>query len=732
MFERPLDRSFEQPVMPVQYDEGAYAVLSRYLSVAWYYRRLFLSVFGGVLVLGGATIFSLHQSYMATATVVVTTPVSDPLQESGGGKNGLEEDELATQAALIASRDVAEAVLRQLPPPPAAPKHNWKTFACGHGVHFACEAASSSGSNSASAADRAVDGLLGAITVEPQARSRVISVSAKSESGPRAAALANSFISSYQQLALTRSQNDLRHEADWLDNRTSALRQRWLEAEHAATNFNVRHGLVNTAGDSPLVDKQISDMSSSLNEAQTRYATAEARRTALNAAIRKGDPQALIPVSDQPLLLSVANSLMQAEATRSQKAATFGPNHPDVQALDHQIAGFRAQLRTETHRALTAVNTEAASAKADMDSLMRSMGTLQKQSAGKSGPEAEYRTLRQEAESARSVYEAFLDRSKAIADRVALLQPPVAFVSHAVAPAAPTFPNRKKLLIGVVVLAAVAAAGAVTLRAFLSAGFINPEEVQNFGGLPLLAVLPEVRAGSRKKLSDLMMDAPFSSAAEVVRGLCAQLALAGGHNQGKTEIVAVTSAEPGDGKTMVATWMASAVRMTGQSVLIVDLDYRRLASNKDELSGKKGFSDVLTGRASVRDLILKGQMGGVDVLPPGGPRVTSFDSAEVAQIRDLFRDLSQDYRMIVINVPPLALSFDGLVMASVADQTIFVCRRARTSRSTVAACLEKLRSYGARITGLVLTGGEDASANLLCAPGIRKNTTGLLGHDGQV
>ncbi len=733
MLERALDHSFDQPKIHVHPDGGAYAIASRYIGVGWRYRNLFLMVFVAILAVGSVAVFSLKRSYMASATVVVTTRVADPLSQSpDGSNNSLEDDELATQAALIGSRDVAAAVLRELPEPPSPVRHTWRQNLCLYGIHFFCNVSSSSVSNSVAALDRAIDGLLSTVTIEPQPHSRVISISVKANTGERAAAIANAFVTDYQKLALTQRQGDLRHEADWLDERTAALRERWLEAERVASKYNEQHGLVNTDAGSPLVDRQISDMASSLGQAETRYAAAQARVESLNIALRNGDARAMISLGDQPLLVASASALLQAEMTRAQKAGSFGPNHPDVQALDKQIAGARAQLRSEMQQALTSINTELVSAKADVAALTRSMGNLQAESAGQSGAQAEYRTLRQESESARGVYEAFLDRAKELTDRVALLQPPVTFVSHAAAPAAPTFPNRKKLLMGVGLLAVVAAISAVVLRAFLSPSFIDVDELHNFGGVPLLTILPVMKSVRKKNLDRYVLDHPFSQTAEAMRGLSAQLSLAGAARLEGGQTLAIASASPGDGKTTVAIWLASVLKEAGQSVLLIDIDCRRFASS-EQTGGvlQAGFTNVLAGQVVVRDVIVKDDVTGVDVLPAGSSRISSFDPAEVSQIRDLLADLSRSYKAIIINVPPLTVALDGLIMASIADQTIFVCRWARTSRGAVAACLDRLRVYGARLAGTVLTGAEERSANLLCGAPVARNEVRLITHTYQ-
>ena len=734
MLDRPLDCTFEQPrAEPPPVAAGAYGLTMRYFSMGWRHRYLFSAVALVIFLLGTLAVLSLKRSFMAPATVVVTTHVVDPMAQSPDANRSIEDDEPATQAALIASRDVAALVLKELPPPPPPVSHNWHHFLCEHGVKLGCVAGTEVPSNSVGVMDRQIDALLASVTVEPQARSRIITVSAKANTGERAAAVANAFVTNYQKLALNQQRSDLQREAEWLDERTAALRQRWLEAERAASAYNVQHALVNTTGGSPLVEHQISDMAVSLGQAQTRYAAAQARVATLKAAIQSGDPQTLLSLGEQPLVVAAATALMQEESQRAQKSASFGPNHPDVIAFDRQIASSRANLSAATRRALLSINGDLASARADVDQLTAALDRLRVQSGQQSGAQAEYRTLDQESQSARGVYEAFLDRAKQLTDRVALLQPPVMFVSHAAVPATATFPNRKKLMMGVIVLALVGGVGAVALRIFFSPGFADLDEFRGFGGMPLLAVFPRIQTGKKKSPADLMRDHPFSLPAEAVRQLGAQLSMASGAGRGgDTRIIAIASALPGDGKMTLAAWLAAAGEEAGETALVIDTDFsRRVGLDRSRAGGSLGLSDVLQGKVAARNVISRDQFRGCDVMSAGTPRGYIFDRAEIAQLQDLFRDLSRSYRMIILVTPPLGVTAGGLSMASVADQTLFVCRWGRTSRETTAACIERLRLYGARLSGFVVTGTDGGSFNLLCGAQLTRQETRLIAHRRQ-
>ncbi|MDT8871244.1 hypothetical protein RAA17_09590 [Komagataeibacter rhaeticus] len=168
------------------------------------------------------------------------------------------------------------------------------------------------------------------------------------------------------------------------------------------------------------------------------------RADALRDAASRGDARAAVALSQEPILVSTANALMQLQSTRQEEAATYGPQHPRLRALDQQIAVTRASLAAETQAALNSIREDQISARAEVDRLNENLDLLRQKAGGQSAPQAEYRTLDQEAQSARTVYETFLEHAKEVVDRAALLQPPISLVSHASAPDVPSFPTARR------------------------------------------------------------------------------------------------------------------------------------------------------------------------------------------------------------------------------------------------------------------------------------------------
>ena len=685
--------------------DGARA-MRRALRMWRRYIVLFVVVWLTVMVVGFAVLFALKPSYTATATVAISTQNADPLAPNGQQPDDrLEDDRPATEAAMLQSRDVAAAVLRQYPPKADEGGLHLRARLCHAGVSFLCPGPDTSTPDQKLQAQ--IDDFLASLTVVPELHSRVIDITVKAREGQRAADLANAVVATYQQASLSRQTTDINRVAHWLDQRTEQLRQRWLDSVHKANDFDVAHNLTNTNDGNaanPLVDKQIAEIASNLSEAQGRLAAANARSQAMRDAAAHSSSRAVIALSQQPILVATANTLQQQQSERDQLAAKFGPSYPGIQALDREIASTRASLGAETGGALVSIREDAIAAQAEVNQISGVLAGLRAQAGEQGGPQAEYSTLSQEAQSARGVYETFLDHAKTVVDRAALLEPPVIVVSHASVPGKPTFPNHMKLGLGILVVAIVAGAAAILLRSYFSTGFSEIADLRDASRLPMLAAIPMIPSRRGRSILRHVQQEPFSRVSEIVRGIAAQLSLIASGPSIPHSIL-ITSASPQEGKSTLALWLGLTIRQGGHRVVLIDTDHRR-GSLQQTLHGSPkcgGFTDLLSGRASLQEVIQSDSEIGIDFIAAGTSIAHPFGVEDIERLRLLILKLKQSYSTIIIDSPPMLATSDALVYARIVDSTVFVCRWQHSSRQAVTACLDRLRAFGASVSGIVVS-----------------------------
>ncbi|GAA3530699.1 polysaccharide biosynthesis tyrosine autokinase [Nocardioides daeguensis] len=165
----------------------------------------------------------------------------------------------------------------------------------------------------------------------------------------------------------------------------------------------------------------------------------------------------------------------------------------------------------------------------------------------------------------------------------------------------------------------------------------------------------------------------------------------------------ITSAVPGEGKTMTSTNLAVALAQTGRNTLIIDADLRRprVASTLG-LDPAIGLTTALVGKTEIHDAIQVHEASGLHVLASGAKPPNPTEILQSKITHDLIRRLRSSYDMVIIDAPPLLPVADASVLAKLADGVIIVVRHAKTTKDQVNEAINRLNQVGARLYGVVV------------------------------
>lgn len=138
-------------------------------------------------------------------------------------------------------------------------------------------------------------------------------------------------------------------------------------------------------------------------------------------------------------------------------------------------------------------------------------------------------------------------------------------------------------------------------------------------------------------------------------------------------IIAIANQKGGVGKTTTAVNLGASLAALGKRVLLVDLDPQGNATmgcGVDKHSVDRTSCDVLLGEAQVRDVLVRGDESGLDVLPANGDLTAAEVGLMDMPMRDkrlqialgAVRDL---YDVLIIDCPPSLnmLTVNALVAA---------------------------------------------------------------------
>ena len=669
-------------------------------------RHKLLVAFGGALGIAAAAglMAVVPAKYTADAEVALRQQAPDPFQQGNGPNTdaNMAAQQLGTLVAALQSPSLVAQVVQQLDI--QAPNGFLVTHLCPikWTPRFLCPTMTP-----AQEFGKRIGAFLQDLSVAPVKsaanESSAILVSYTDRDPVFATKVVNTLIADLQKQEIGDQAREFDRTAGWLNQRSQELRARWATAEQAVAKFRQEHGLTQTlAGGkmSPLIGQEIGSAANQLAQAQAQLAAAQAQQAALREALHGGTASAMVQLQNEPILVDMARNLDQLETKRSYLADTYRGGM--LGQIDRQIADTRARMAAETRRALSTIRNEVALRQAEVNRLQQNLGSLKGQYVTANAPLAQLETLEREAADTSTVYASFLKRSAELADRAPILAAKTQVLSSAQVPALPSFPEPKKFLVAGLILGLVGGAGTAWGREKFATGFKEISRVSLDFSLPLLSIVPSLPSARRLgvPLKRYVGERPFSAAAESVRSLGAAIALAN-TTPGSSTAVAVTSAVGQEGKSTLCYWLAEISAREGRSVLLVDGDYRKSAAIPR--NDPPGFTDLLSGQASLDSVIVKNGAGPMHFIPAGRPRAGTYLGPDLERLRVLINEMKRRYSLVVIDAPPLMGMSEALVYASVSDQTVFVCRWQDTSRAAAASCLDRLRAAGANVTGVVLS-----------------------------
>ncbi|MCA1641377.1 MAG: CpsD/CapB family tyrosine-protein kinase [Acidobacteria bacterium] len=198
---------------------------------------------------------------------------------------------------------------------------------------------------------------------------------------------------------------------------------------------------------------------------------------------------------------------------------------------------------------------------------------------------------------------------------------------------------------------------------------------------------------------------PRSPHAEQYRSLRTRVLHAG--ERRKLQALVVTSASVAEGKTVTALNLAWLLAQTdGVRAILVDGDLRNpCAADYLGVEASAGLSEVLAGEATLSEVIVKVEPGGLYLLPGGSTRDTVAEILSGPKFSAVLAELRRTFDYIIIDAPPLGIFTDATVLINRADSALVVVRSGKTRFGALDRVLEPLPRE--RLLGVVLNGAEE-------------------------
>jgi succinoglycan biosynthesis transport protein ExoP len=229
-------------------------------------------------------------------------------------------------------------------------------------------------------------------------------------------------------------------------------------------------------------------------------------------------------------------------------------------------------------------------------------------------------------------------------------------------------------------------------------------EVADGLGLPLVGSLPAVPARvldphRPPRPRDAGRQGRLTEAVDALRTLLLRGAA------GRPQVVLITSAVGGEGKTTLAGQLASSLARAWRKTVLIDGDMRKPAARlRFDLSLEPGLSEVLRGEVEIADALLPTSEGRLWVLPAGHWDAHAVQALAQDGPAVLFGRLKEHYDVIVLDAPPVLPVADALLLSQHADAVLLTVLGGTSRLSAVHAARQRLAALDVPLLGAVAIG----------------------------
>jgi capsular exopolysaccharide synthesis family protein len=697
--------------------------LSEWLAVLYRYQAMIATIFGGAVALAVlVTLLTPHRYTAETRLEVVQrSPIQLRLQDSvvrvaeGDTSRDAALTFLATQLAVLRSRDLAERVIRERRL--VEGDELVQTDARLGGAGTVSELLRPRGWEMTSAAAAAspelavhpdvIDRYAKVLAVRDVKGTDLIEVSFTTASPALSAFLAAAHTQAYMD-----ANDEVRRRTDelargFLDRQAAESQERIVKAEAALGRFAAAHPRTAANQEQKTGEQRLTELSTNLTKYETQRLALESRYHFLT----QPDTEALPYFLDRPGIQKLRLELLTAKAQRAGVSQRLGPNHPQMLDLRQLETELGRQVETEVRQEMAAVRMHYDAARAREDRLRRRLAQEERRAGKQRELGARYELLKGEVETARTLHTSLRKQRMDTAVNADLAATNVRVIERPEVPKRPSRPNIPLNLTIGMAAGLVLSIGAAFARDYFDDTVKSPEEMEEILHVPTLAAIPAFDALPARTAAAALPAAPqselvvvrepWSGVAEAFRGVRTALLLSGADEPPRVTLV--TSAGAGEGKTMASLNLALALAQAGARVILVDADLRHpRAHTALGAANDAGLSSVLLGRTALPNAVQTIEEPPLALLPAGPVPSNPSELLGSARMGMLLTHLRDAYDFVIVDTPPVLAVTDAVLLARDADGVILVVKGEHTPRALVRRARDRLTLAGTRVLGVVV------------------------------
>ncbi|GAB4347675.1 MAG: polysaccharide biosynthesis tyrosine autokinase [Candidatus Abyssubacteria bacterium] len=550
--------------------------------------------------------------------------------------------------------------------------------------------------------------------VIPVRRSRLATVTFEWEDPELAAKtldfLVNEYIADYRKRALGVTREGL----SALRQKAEELRPQVEAKANELQQFRVDHNMVSLEETQNIVVERLKDISKNLTEVERVRIEVESDYLSIERALSGEFQMENLPeIASSETIRDLKLEYIRTKQRHSDLGKSFGPNHPEVKAVQAILDAIKEKTEAEMISILKTVKAEYERAVSQEKQLRDELRKQEEKVMQFNKLAVQYKALMDDHDTLRRTYNAVAKRIEEIeiataagskGDNIFIISPPRI-------PTKPIRP-RKALSVAIAVVFGLSlGTGLCFLIDYLDTTVKTKEDVEALTGVPVIGYVPGVENGHAANenhaglpIELYLLREPRSPVAEAFRSI--RTAIAFSSNNGDLKHLIVTSSDRSEGKSMSSINISVVMAQAGKKVLLVDADLRRPRLHKVfGVEPSPGLSNLLVGEGvtSLEEAVQA--VEGVDnlyLLPCGPMPPNPAELLQSSRMQQLLEEMGRRFDITILDTPPLVSVTDAAVLCQYVKNVVMIVRSFSTQREIIARAREIISETNSKVLGMVL------------------------------
>lgn len=717
--------------------------LREYWDRLWRRRRTVLAVTLGVFVLGAFWTFIQRPVYTAKSQLLIEKEPNILSFDQVLQIEAMRDDFYQTQYKLLSGRGLADTVIERL-----------KLYG---NPEFAGRA--KAGKQAPDPADhvfreRLIDEFLDRLSVRPVRLTRLVDVAFEARDPRLAAGIVNELAAAFIDLNINMKYAATEQATTFLAEQIKGLQAEIQQKENQLQGYEAQANIVALSDTETTVIDRLGQLNRALTEAQIE----RSRKEATWSGLRNVGPDYVPAAIDNLLIQKLREEYVRLKREYEKMEDRFQPDYPELQRTRIELDSARQSLDAEIQNLVKGAYAEYQTALRREQSLEAEFNEQKGAALQMNSSAVLYNGLKVEIQNKKTVLDSLLRRESETgveARLKGLRTSNIRIVDRARVPVRPSSPNKRRNLVLALLLGLGGGVALAFLFDFLDNSVKTSEDVERYAGLPTLGVVPRfslegtdkaytytkrlkekaepprLEAGTEAGAGDGLATvtpgtvgpAPFVAAveragrpgsielvphffpnsrlAESYRSIRTALLLSSADNPVKT--IAVTSAMPGEGKSVSVANLAITLAQSDKTVLIVDADLRRPRQHRlFKVKNTFGLTTYLTDSLEIRNVVKSTEIPNLYLVNAGPVPPNPAELLGSDKMNRFIRMMSEETDYILFDLPPMIEISDALVLGAKVDGLVLVVWGDRTSREALKKAREKLDLLKVRTLGVII------------------------------